>query len=242
MPNIPASATQPIEIVTAAQVDAAELLGLAEAISRSREIIYQHESTCHETTLEHYLEAGQMLARAQEIFTLSTSDKMATAREGKALLSTVDNRDQTSPEILAIRGFSAWLASALPGLKRPTAIRYATAYRSLDLPLTAKPAEIRAVLKTLRHEAGKANQPMPTLAALVKAAPKPPPPENLTVIVSKPSKQLRLEDAREIFHGWMATFDKALKQGHLDHLDRKGLEQLNDFTATVRDRIKARLK
>ena len=222
--------------------DAAELLGLAEAISRSRETIYQHESTCHETTLEHYLEAGQMLARAQEIFTMSHAQAGSLGGLAKASVSTVDTLATSSPEILAIRGFSSWLASALPDLKRPTAIRYATAFRSLDLPLTAKPAEIRSVLKTLRHEAGKANQPMPTLAALVKAAPKPPPPENLTVIVSKPSKQLRLEDAREIFHGWMATFDKALKQGHLDHLDRKGLEQLNDFTATVRDRIKARLK
>lgn len=231
-----------VEIVTASQVDAAELTGLAAAISRSREIIQKHEQACHETTLEHYLDAGQQLARAQEIFTLSTQDKMATARQGKALLSTVDNREPESPEILASRGFSAWLADALPDLKRPTAIRYATAYRSLGLPLTAKPAEIRAKLKTLRHQAGKDNLPMPTLAALVKAAPKPPKPEALTVLVPKSSKQLKLEDARETFGLWMQSFDKALKQGHLDNLDRKGLEQLKEFNATVRDRINARLK
>jgi hypothetical protein len=236
-----------VEIVTDAQVDAAELQGLAEAITRSREIIGKHEQSCHETTLEHYLEAGQKLARAQEIFTLSTQDKMATARQGKALLSTVDNRDQPapqdSPEVLANRGFSAWLAAALPDLKRPTAIRYATAYRSLELPLDAKPTEIRAKIKTLRHEATKANLPMPTLASVLKAAPKPQPPtESLVVLVPKSSKQLKLEDAREIFDGWMQTFDKALKRGQLDHLDRKGLMNLNDFVATVRDRINARLK
>jgi hypothetical protein len=231
-----------VEIVTASQVDAAELTGLAEAISRSREIIQKHEQACHETTLEHYLDAGQQLARAQEIFTLSHSAAGALKGKGKESLSTVDKLPETSPEILAIRGFSAWLADALPDLKRPTAIRYATAYRSLGLPLTAKPAEIRAKLKTLRHQAGKDNLPMPTLAALVKAAPKPPKPEALTVLVPKSSKQLKLEDARETFGLWMQAFDKALKQGHLDNLDRKGLEQLKDFTATVRDRINARLK
>lgn len=231
-----------VEIVTAAQVDTAELSGLAEAITRSREIIHKHESACHETTLEHYLDAGQMLARAQEIFTLSNSDRAALGGDAKSALSRRDKAEEIPPEIAAIRGFSTWLAKEIPTLKRPTAIKYATAYRALDLPLTAKPTEIRAALKTLRHEAGKAGAPMPTLAALVKTAPKPPKPEVLTVFVPKSSKQLKLEDARETFALWMQAFDKAVKQGHLEHLDRKGLEQLKDFTATVRDRINARLK
>jgi hypothetical protein len=231
-----------VEIVTAAQVSTAELAGLAQAITRSREIIHQHEQLCHETTLEHYLDAGQMLARAQEIFTLSHSAAGALKGKSSESLSTVDKLPETPPEIPANRGFSAWLAKEIPTLKRPTAIRYATAFRSLELPLDAKPAAIRAKVKTLRHEAGKAGAPMPTLAALLKTAPKPPEPETLIVLMPKSSKQLKLEDAREIFHLWMESWDKALKQGHLEHLDRNGLEQLKDFTATVRDRINARLK
>lgn len=238
----PKSSASDVEVVTEAEVNAAELSGLAESISRSREIIYKHEQSCHETTLEHYLEAGMHLARAQEIFTLSIKDRTGPATAARTTLSTVDNVDKTSPEILAIRGFSAWLAAALPDLKRPTAIRYATAFRALELPVTAKPADIKAKLKTLRHQAGKASLPMPTLAALVKQAPKLPEPENLTVVIPKSSKQLKLEDARETYHLWMETWDKALKHGHLEHLDKKGLEQLKDFTATVRDRINARLK
>jgi hypothetical protein len=70
------------------------------------------------------------------------------------------------------------------------------------------------------------------------------PRSELVIIGAKPitSQQLRLEDAREIFHLWQEAFHKALKKGHLDHLDRKGLLELQEFTATVRDRIKARLK
>lgn len=226
-----------VEIVTAAQVNEAELSGIAAAVAQSREIIFKHEQSCHETTLEHYLDAGQQLARAQEIFTLSPQERTSVAT-----LSRRDNVEELPPGILANRGFSAWLAKEIPTLKRPTAIKYATAFRALELPVTAKPAEIRAKVKTLRHEAGKANQPMPTLAALVKAAPKPPKPEALIVAKPKTSKQLKLEDARETFHNWKAAFDKALKSGHLDHLDKKGLEDLKDFTATVRDRITARLK
>ncbi len=232
-----------VEIVTASQVDAAELAGLAESISRSREIIHKHEQACHETTLEHYLEAGQQLARAQEIFTLSHSQLSRLGGKASGTVSTVDTVDQTSPEILAIRGFSAWLTDALPDLKRPTAIRYATAYRSLGLPLAAKPAEIRAKLKTLRHQAGKANLPMPTLAALVKAAPKPPKAALMNLVpVTMSPEQLALEDAREAFHLWREAFEKLLRQGSLEDLDKPGLLELKEFAATVRDRVNARLK
>jgi len=232
-----------VEIVTASQVDAAELAGLAESISRSREIIHKHEQACHETTLEHYLDAGQQLARAQEIFTLSNSERASLGGEAKSALSTVDKAQSTSPEILAIRGFSAWLADALPDLKRPTAIRYATAYRSLGLPLTAKPAEIRAKVKTLRHQAQKAGLPMPTLASVLKTAPKPEKPALINPVPFTMSpEQLALEDAREAFHLWREAFEKLLRQGSLEDLDKPGLLELKEFAATVRDRVNARLK
>lgn len=231
-----------VEIVTAAQVDTAELSGLADAITRSREIIHKHESACHETTLEHYLDAGQMLARAQEIFTLSKTDQLAAARDSKALMSTVDIRQQESPEILASRGFSAWLTAELPTLKRPTAIRYATAYRALDLPLTAKPAEIRAALKTLRHQAGKAGAPMPTLATLVKTAPKPPKPETLTITTAPDTRQQRLEDARELIQRWQDQWEKIVRGGYLEELGPRDLQSLKEFHLSLGDRIKARLK
>ena len=231
-----------VEIVTAAQVDTAELSGLADAITRSREIIHKHESACHETTLEHYLDAGQMLARAQEIFTLSHSAAGALKGKSSESLSTVDKLPETPPEILANRGFSAWLTKEIPTLKRPTAIRYATAYRSLDLPLTAKPTEIRAALKTLRHEAGKAGAPMPTLAALVKTAPKPDKPETLTISRPNDSKQLRLEDARESLQNWKDAWEKFVKSGQLDDLTSRDVQHLKDFQLRVGDQIKARLK
>lgn len=235
---------QPVEIVTAAQVDTAELAGLAQAITRSREIIHKHEAACHETTLEHYLDAGQMLARAQEIFTLSKPEQLAAARDSKALMSRRDTSEpETSPEILAIRGFSAWLAAELPTLKRPTAIKYATAYRALDLPLTAKPTEIRAALKTLRHQAGKAGAPMPTLAALVKAAPKQ---SKLQIIlpsidVEQP-QQLRIGDAREFVHTWIQTWDKGIKAGRIENLPAAELPDLERFLTEARDHIRTRIK
>lgn len=230
-----------VEIVTASQVSTAELASLAESITRSREIIHQHEQLCHETTLEHYLDAGQQLALAQEIFTLSVPNPTGRNQHSKKVVSTVDITPQESPEVLANRGFSAWLASALPTLKRPTAIRYARAFRSLDLPLTAKPAEIRAKLKTLRHQAGKAKLPMPTLSALLKAAPKPPEPE---IIISRPpdSKQLRLEDARESLQNWKDAWEKFVKSGQLDDLTPRDMAQLKEFHLGIGDRIKARLK
>lgn len=235
--SVPSVFTTEVEIVTAAQVDTAELAGLAQAITRSREIIHKHEAACHETTLEHYLDAGQMLARAQEIFTLSPQD-----RTSPATLSRRDNVEEVPPEIAAIRGFSAWLAAELPTLKRPTAIKYATAYRSLDLPLTAQPAEIRSALKTLRHEAGKAGAPMPTLATLVKTAPKQPKLEVLAISRPNDSKQLRLEDARESLQNWKDAWEKIVKSGQLDDLTPRDVQHLKDFQLRVGDQIKARLK
>jgi hypothetical protein len=112
-------------------------------------------------------------------------------------VSRRDTLAAESPEILATRGFSSWLKANIPRLKRGRAIKYATGFRSLSLPLTAKPADIQAKVKTLFHEADKAKKPRPNLADLVKAAPKPSKPETLTILLPKSSKQLKLEDARE---------------------------------------------
>lgn len=234
------SDSQPLEVVTASQVDAAELDGLASLIVSKIDLIAGHEGAFEEATLEHRLEIGLHIAKAQEIFTLSKPDQLAAARESKALMSTVDTREQ--PPAVS-HGFITWLGKNIPALKRPTAYRYATAFRSLELPLTTKPAEIRAKLKTLRHQAGKENLPVPTLAALVKAAPKPPKPVLMNLVpVSMSPQQLALEDAREAFHLWREAFEKLLRQGTLEDLDKPGLLQLKEFAATVRDRVNARLK
>jgi hypothetical protein len=231
-----------VEIVTAAQVDTAELNSLAVEITSKVDLIFGHEGAFQEATLEHRLEIGLHIAKAQEIFTLTNAESGSIGGTAKASVSRRDTLAAESPEILATRGFSSWLKANIPRLKRGRAIKYATGFRSLSLPLTAKPADIQAKVKTLFHEADKAKKPRPNLADLVKAAPKPSKPETLTILLPKSSKQLKLEDARETFALWMQAFDKAVKQGHLEHLDRKGLEQLKDFTATVRDRINARLK
>jgi hypothetical protein len=229
-----------VEVVTASQVDAAELDGLASEIVSKIDLIAGHEGAFEEATLEHRLEIGLHIAKAQEIFTMSNSDRASLGGDAKAALSTVD-RAQAPPAIS--QGFITWLGKNVPALKRPTAYRYAAAFRSLGIPAAeASPAKIRAKLKDLRHFAGKSNLPMPTLAALVKAAPKPPKPTTLNIEEPKDTKQLRLEDAREAFHVWQATFEKLVKQGSLDDLDKKGVENLKEFLAGARDRINARLK
>lgn len=234
------SDSQPLEVVTAAEASAADLAGIASAIEKSIDLVRSHEGAFEEATLEHRLEIGLHVARAQAIFTLSNEDRASLGGDAKAALSTVD-KAETPPVESA--GFVSWLAKNVKSLKRPTAYRYAAGYKALGIPDgEASPAQIKSKLKDLRHVAGKANLPMPTLASLVKQAPKPPKPEALTVLVPKTSKQKKLEDAREAFHLWKESFDTALKQGLLDALDKKGLEDLKEFTATVRDRINARLK
>lgn len=229
-----------LEVVTAAEVSTAELAGIAAAIDKSIDLVTNHEDAFEEATLEHRLEIGLHISRAMEVFTLSNTERAALGGEAKSALSTVD-KAESAPAIPT--GFVSWLGKNVSRLKRPTAYRYATAFRALAIPAAeATPAMIKSRVKDLRHQAGKANLPMPTLASLVKAAPKLTKPETLTIVVPKSSKQLKLEDAREAFHNWKAAFDKALKSGHLDHLDKKGLEELREFTATVRDRINARLK
>jgi hypothetical protein len=228
---------QPLEIVTESQVSTAELSALATAIDQSIDLVTSHEDAFEEATLEHRLEIGLHVARAMEVFTASVPNPAGKNQHSKEVVSTVD----TTSAIPA--GFVSWLGKNVPRLKRPTAYRYATAYRALGIPTSeGSPARIKSKLKDLRHHAGKSKLPMPTLAALVKAAPKPSKPEDLTITAPADSKQLRLEDAREAFHVWRAQFEKAVTSGQLDDLDRAGLLEMKEFLAGARDRVAARLK
>jgi hypothetical protein len=229
-----------VEIVTESQVKTADLRASAQRINEALETIRSHEDAMIEATLEHRLCIGLELAKAQDAFGLSraAAGAIGGSMPRRGML------DETPAPITADPvGFSNWLAKEIPDLKRGTAHKYATAFAGTGLTIQdATPVKIRDVVKKLRHEFGKEGKPMPCLQDFYKRGRIPR--SELVIIGAKPitSKQLRLEDAREIFHLWQEAFHKALKKGHLDHLDRKGLLELQEFTATVRDRIKARLK
>jgi hypothetical protein len=238
------STASDVEIVSAAEVTAADLRAAAERINQSIELIKGHQDAFEDATLEHRLCIGLEIAQAQQAFGMTRAESAVLGGQAKAALSTVDTAAKKPPAATSNPlGFSNWIKKETPDLQRTTAIRYATAFRSLGIPhAEATPQRIKAKIKDLYNHADKNGLPRPSLAALVKQAPKLPKPESLEVIVPKSSKQLKLEDAREIFHKWKEDFDHALSKGHLDHLDKKGLLDLQEFTATVRDRIKARLK
>ena len=228
-----------VEIVTASQVSAADLLGLANAIDQSIDLVTSHEGAFEEATLEHRLEIGLNISKAIEVFGLTRAEAGNLGGRPPETVSTVDT---VSPPPSIPTGFVSWLGKYVPRLKRPTAYRYAAAYRSLGIPAAeASPARIKAKLKDLRHFAGKSNLPMPTLAALVKAAPKPPK-TPLAITGPQDSKQLRLEDARESLQDWKDQWAKFVKQGQLDDLTKRDVEQLKEFQLSIGDQIKARLK
>lgn len=236
-----ARAAQDTEIVSASEMSAADLRAIAEEIEDKIDIIAKHEQSFEEGTLEFRLDIGHHIAKAMEVFTLSNDERASLGGGAKAALSTVD-KAQSDP---IPAGFNAWLTASIPRLKRPTAYRYAAAFRSLGLTTEdATPARIRTRIKDLRHVAGKSGLPMPTLTLLAKQAPKLPKPEDntLTIVAPQDPAQLRLEDAREGFHLWKERFEIMVRAGQLDDLDRAGVEDLKEFIAGVRDRINARLK
>lgn len=69
---------------------------------------------------------------------------------------------------------------------------------------------------------------------------KPAKPETPRLI--KTETQLRLEDAREAIFLWQEAFEKHVKRGTLDDLDKPGLLELKEFIAGARDRVNARLR
>lgn len=238
---------QDVEIVSDADVTQADLRATAERINQSIELIKGHQDAFEDATLEHRLAIGLEIAKAKEVFGLSIQD--AGKLGGRPQGETVSRRDtvSTPPTVLKANpiGFSNWIKKEIPDLKRTTALKYETAFNALGLSTEdASPAKIVAKLKKLRHEAGKASLPMPTLGALYKQG-KPAGKRDepaINIEAPKDSKQLRLEDAREAFHVWKEQFEKMVTAGQLDDLDKAGLEDLKEFIATARDRITKRLK
>jgi hypothetical protein len=227
------------EIVTSSEVATAQLTGIAADIEKTIDLVTSHEDAFEEATLEHRLQIGLNIAKAQELFTLTHSEAGALKGTASKSLSTVDKLPENTPT----SGFSGWLTKTIPRLKRGTALRYANAFRALGLPITAKPVDIRETLKTLRHKADTASLPRPTLAALVKASPKQPDQQEDAIILAPgDTKALRLGDAREAVQLWKDAWEKIVTTGQLDDLHKPDLEALKEFLLGCNDRLKARLK
>jgi len=232
------------EIITAQQYNAAQLREHAETINQSIDLVIQHEEAFRESTLEPCLLIGREIAKAQAIFGLGDHDKMAVARDGKSLLSRGVTTESQPPNPL---GFSAWLAREIPRLNRTTAHKYSSCFKALELSEDATESHVRSKIKDLRHAAGKAGKPMPSLNSLYKST-RPtkssggnlPAPQE--TVPGKSGRQVRLEDARENFTLWREEGEKLIQSGHLDWLDKKGLEELKEFQGWLRDRVNAALK
>lgn len=225
------------EIITAQQYTEAQLRAASEIIKEKISIITGHQSAFEEATLEHRLVIGHELAKAKAAFGLSNEDRARLGGEAKAAMSPGD-KAPANP-----LGFSAWLTREFTDFNRSKADLYVNAFHSLGLSTDeATPKLIREKLKKLVYHADQEGAPRPTLKSLYKLGKPAPSKAPLVIEAPKDSAQLRLEDARESFHLWKEQFEKLLRAGALDDLDRKGLEDLKEFTAGVRDRIAARLK
>ena len=226
------------EIITDSEYAAVQLREHAESINDAINTIVQFEDSFKENTLEPCLLIGRETTKAQALFGLSPQDRTIPATLSRAV-TTLSGQ----PNSL---GFSSWLAREIPRLKRPTAIKYATCFKALGLPDDAQETRITAKIKDLRHECGKENLPMPSLASLYKQGKPAKQPLRLAdpddSTVSKSGKQLRLEDAREFWHGWREKASAAIDRGILDDLDKKGLEEMKEFQGWLRDRINNRLR
>jgi len=227
------------EVVTPEAAAAYDLSTLAERVNTSLDTIEGHESAFSEATLEHRLQIGQVIAQAQEKFGITSAEGGVLGGRPTETLSRRDKVIESAPNSI---GFAAWLIKAIPRLKRPTAIKYATAFHGLGVPADATPRQITERVKKLRHEAGKAGKPVPSLASLYNAGKPPKKDEPLQIEEPRDTAQLRLEDAREVFHTWRETFESAVERGQLDDLDRPGLEEMKEFILSARDRINKRLK
>lgn len=224
------------EIITDAESTAAELRQHAQTINSSIDLIVKHEAAFSESTLEPCLIIGREIAKAQAIFGLTKAEAGAIGGSMSRGVTCLD----TEPDTL---GFAAWLAREIPRLKRPTAIKYATSFKGLELPAETPDTEIRAKVKTLRHYAGKAGEPMPSLNSLYKAG-RPTKEEmhhaltNAETPADHPQQALR--DAREAFHVWIERGEKLVAIGHLDALDKPGIAKVREFNLWLRDRLNAR--
>jgi hypothetical protein len=223
-----------LEVLPAETADEAaigELTKIADSINGTIDHITQHEDAFQEATLEPRLLIGQHIARAQEIFILSVTD-----RTGPATLARRVNVDDTPPADPP--SFTLWLKKSTPKLKRTTANKYADAYRSLGLPLDAKVARIRDKINDLRHHAGKNKLPMPSITALARQG-KPSAP---ALPLPKPTEEDIHGEARVVFHEWRETWDNACRDGFLEYLNKTELLDLDEFLKGIRDHLRLRIK
>lgn len=225
------------EIITPSEARTVDLQSHADEINKTLDLIVMHEDAFEESTLEPRLIIGLEIAKAQEVFGMTIPNPSGTNQHNKEVMAQCAT---TSNPL----GFSKWLAVNIKRLPRSTARKYSTAFKSLGLSSDhATPAAIHAKIKDLRHHCGKNSLPMPTLHGLYKAGkPGPKNPQALVIVPPPDSQQLRLEDAREAFHLWREHFERAVKSGQLDDLDRKGILEMKEFLAGARDRVNARLK
>lgn len=212
---------------------------LAEAARTANEMldkVIAHEEAFSESTLEPRLQIGLQLARAQTQFSMTRSEHSAAGGNAKAAVSRRDTAEEPADNPL---GFEGWMKANVPRIKRGVAYKYVNAFRALGLPETAGEREIRERVKKLRHEAGKAGLPMPSVSALARQHT-----ATLTGLIIRPpdTPRLRLEDAREFWHLFQEEGEDLVKRGILDDLDKPGLEKLREFNLWLRDRINARLK
>ena len=238
-PSVPSVSSVP-EIVPPSEAAAVDLSAAAQIINATIDGITGHEEAFEEATLEPRLTIGLEILRAQEVFGMTTPNPAGTNQHSKEVVS---RRDTTSPARPNFLGFSNWIAREIPRLKRPTAIKYATAFKSLDLdPASATPQQIRERVKKLRHDAGKQSLPMPTLGSLYRAGK--PPKDKTPLAISCPGFEpnQRLRDAREHWHTFEQKGRQLVTLGCMDDLDKPGLESLKEFNLWLRDRINARLK
>ena len=238
-PSDPSDPADPyaVEIIPPGEAVAIDLSAAARAINEAIDTVTGYEESFEDGTLAPRLILGLEITKAKEVFGMTNAQAAVLGGEAKAAVS---RRDTVIDPASATLGFEAWLKREIPRLKRPTALKYATAFKSLDLdPGTATPALIRECVKKLRHEAGKASQPMPTLGSLYRAG-KPTGPLQIEFPVERPT--LKLEDAREHWHLWREAATTAVSRGILDDLDAAGLDEMKTFSLWLRDRINARLK
>lgn len=232
------------EVITTAEYQAVALKAAADKINTTIDLIASHEEAFEESTLEPRLIIGLEIAKAQETFGMSPTERASAGGDAKAALS---RRDKAETEYANPLGFAAWIGQNIPRLNRTTAYKYATAFRSLGISTAdATPIEIRERVKSMRHHSGKNNLPAPSLTTLYKAG-KPSSKEPLKITApdaaraDKSTSQIRLETARVDWTIWRERGEKLVHNGVLENLDKKGLEELKEFQGWLRDRLNARL-
>lgn len=224
-------------IVTTAEAASLDLKAHADRINETIDLVVKHEDAFQEATLEPNLLIGLEIARAKELFGMSNAQSAVLGGNAKAAVSRRDTAE-SQPNPL---GFSNWLAREIPRLKRSTALKYATCFHALGIPVEeATPAKIRNKIKDLRHYAGKEKLPMPTLGMLYKQG-KPKGKAPLPALMEpEDTKAIRLGDAREWAATWISAWDRGVKDGLLEELPDNEVSTLLDTVKGIADHLKLR--